>query len=207
MTKEDFLKTFPNLTPTEVTAIDAVMTKYFTTVVTQVEITPAEVKAVEKAIEPAVVVTPEPKEEKMPTGKLTVTKQEDGSANFELEIPIFKLNDEDHEVAGVVYEPDVLDAQGDSANADEIRKAAHKFLEDSRTIGLMHKEDAGPRAKLVESYIVPGDMRYGNQIVKKGSWVIVVKIADEELWTSVKSGAITGFSMGGTARDGGPAKH
>lgn len=146
------------------------------------------------------------KDEAMPVGKLvTVTKTEKG-ADFELEIPIFKLNDEDHEVAGVVYEPDVIDAQGDSASSDEIRKAAHKFLEDSRTIGLMHKENAGPRAKLVESYIVPDNMRYGNQIVKKGAWVIVVKITDPELWNSVKSGAITGFSMGGTARDGGPAK-
>ena len=146
------------------------------------------------------------KDEPMPTGKfITVTKTDKG-ADFELEIPIFKLNDDDHEVAGVVYEPDVIDAQGDSANADEIRKAAHKFLEDSRTIGLMHKEDAGPRAKLVESYIVPDNMRYGNQVIKKGSWVIVVKVTDNELWKAIKDGSITGFSMGGTARDGGPAK-
>jgi len=162
-----------------------------------------------KEPDPAPVVKVEDKKEdkveNMPTGKLTLTKTETG-ANFELEIPIFKLNEDDHEVAGVVYEPDVVDAQGDSANADEIRKAAHKFLEDSRTIGLMHKEAAGPRAKLVESYIVPDNMRYGNQVVKKGSWVIVVKVADQELWSMIKSGAITGFSMGGTARDGGPAK-
>jgi len=204
MTKNDFLKEFSKLTPTEIIALTAVMEKHFTVPVPTPEPTP--VAKTEEPVVVAPIVAPEPEVKPVQCGKMAMTKNEDGTANFELEVPIVKLQEDDHEVHGVVYAPDEVDAQGDSASSDEIRRAAHKFLEDSRTIGLMHKEDAGPRAKLVESYIMPENVRFGNQMVKKGTWMMVVKIYDQELWTSVKEGKITGFSMGGTARDGGPAK-
>lgn len=135
------------------------------------------------------------------SGTLTVTKAQDGSVNWELEFPITKLNDEKRLVGGIVYEPDTVDAQGDSASEAEIEKAAHNFLQESRTLGLMHKEEAGPRAKIVESYVAPCNMKINNQNIRKGTWVMVVKVHDNDLWEMVKSGKITGFSMGGRARE------
>lgn len=132
---------------------------------------------------------------------ITITKQSDGSIQWELEFPIIKLDNEKRLVGGIVYEPDTVDAQGDSASSTEIEKAAHNFLQDSRTLGLMHKEEAGPRAKIVESYVAPCNMKMENQTIKKGTWMMVVKVHDNALWDQVKAGKITGFSMGGRARE------
>jgi hypothetical protein len=126
-------------------------------------------------------------------------KKSDKGLEWNLEIPIYKIDGEQRLVGGVVYEPDTVDAQGDSASEQEIQKAAHNFMIDSKTVGIMHKEDAGPRAKIVESYTAPARMQVGNQFVKRGTWIMVVKILDDGLWNMVKNDQITGFSMGGRA--------
>lgn len=132
---------------------------------------------------------------------LTVTKNDAGESRWNLDIKFSKLDDDKRLVCGIVYEPDVVDTQGDSASPAEIEKAAHNFMLESATIGIMHKEDAKDRAGIVESFIAPMNMRLGNQMIRKGSWVIIVKVRDDELWKDIKSGKITGFSMAGRAKN------
>lgn len=109
---------------------------------------------------------------------------------------IAKVDAEKRLVYGIVLEPDTVDSQGDVVPADEIERAAHNFMQRSRLIGLQHKR-AAP-AVPVESYIVQSDHEIGGERVRKGTWVMVVKVLDEELWKQVKAGEITGFSIGGT---------
>lgn len=137
-------------------------------------------------------------EAKKNISKLSVTKDDQG-AIWQLDFEIIKLDDEQRLVGGIVYEPDVVDSQGDSASAQEIEKAAHGFMMESRVIGVMHKEAAGKRVDIVESYIVREPHRIGNQLLKRGTWMLVVKVHDDALWEGVKSGKLTGFSMGGRA--------
>lgn len=139
------------------------------------------------------------KSEPAATGKLSVTKNDNGLASFNIEIPIEKFSDEGI-LIGVVYEPDVVDAQGDYATADEIEKACGRYNVDSKTLGIMHSEDAGDRATILESYIAPADFKIGGKLVRKGSWVMKIKVNDKELWKQVKDGKITGLSMAGRAR-------
>lgn len=135
-----------------------------------------------------------------PASKFTVTKDKEGNgASWKAEFDFIKLDDEKRLVGGIVYEPDVVDSQGDSASAGEIEKAAHGFMIESRVIGIMHKEAAGKRVDIVESYIVRAPFQMGNRIIKAGTWFLVVKVNDDELWGNVKSGKLTGFSMGGRA--------
>lgn len=108
---------------------------------------------------------------------------------------IIKADNDKQIVCGIVLEPDSMDAQGDIINADEIEKAAHYFLTKSRTIGDKHKKKAP--AELVESYTAPVNFVLGNQNVKKGTWIISVKINDKKMWQDVKDGKYTGFSVGG----------
>ena len=42
----------------------------------------------------------------------------------------------------------------------------------------------------------------GKKKVKKGSWVLVTRILDEEVWKAVKDGTLTGYSMAGYATIG-----
>jgi hypothetical protein len=111
-------------------------------------------------------------------------------------VPIIKSKGDQQIVYGVVSEPDTIDLQGDRLSREEIEKACHKFMLTSQKIG---KEHEGPaKADIIESYIAPLDFTCGGQTVRKGSWVMAVKIHDPDLWAAVKSGDITGFSIAGS---------
>lgn len=115
-------------------------------------------------------------------------------------IAIAKADKQKQIVYGVILTPDEIDAQEDFMNADDIEAAAHKYLEKSRVIGSRHAKptDAFP----VESYIAPQDLQfdggpYGPQLVKKGAWVLGVKVPDPAEWEKVATGEYQGFSVGG----------
>ncbi|WP_203363077.1 XkdF-like putative serine protease domain-containing protein [Bacillus sp. REN10] len=119
--------------------------------------------------------------------------------DFQKEVKLF-INKEEEEqqlVYGLVYEPDVEDSHGDFMTAAEIEKAAHGFMKDARNIDKQHDFNAGV-GEVVESYIAPADFTIGEQTITKGSWVLVTKASDE-IWEEIKKGAITGYSMAGTA--------
>lgn len=135
------------------------------------------------------------------TAKADRVMKRDGEGNFDMYIPIAKVNAEKRLVTGIVYEPDVVDAQGDSASEEEIEKSAHDFLAKSRKTGLMHKTDVSDKVTVVESWITRNSEIIGNQRVRKGTWLMTMKVADDGIWNDVKSGKYTGFSMSGRAVD------
>lgn len=116
----------------------------------------------------------------------------------EIECEILKSNDEKQIVYGIVLEPNVVDAHGDFISKDEIEKSCHFFMLNSQMIGYQHKKVAP--AKVVESYISPVDFDMGHQMVKKGSWILGVKVLDEDKWNEIKEGKLTGFSIGALGR-------
>lgn len=128
-----------------------------------------------------------------------LTKSQDGQPTFDKEVRILvKADDPQKLVYGVVYEPDAVDTQGDFMVADEIEKAAHMFLSEYRNIDKQHNFEGG-YGDVVESYVAPEDLAIGDQIITKGSWVLVTRATDE-IWEGIQKGEITGYSMGGTAK-------
>jgi hypothetical protein len=101
-------------------------------------------------------------------------------------------------VLGVVYEPGVVDAQGDWADEEVIAEAAHAFLANGGRLRRMHREDI-PRSEavLAESFLAPTDLNLNGLTVRKGAWVVVVRVFGESLRDEILSGRLTGFSMGG----------
>ena len=113
--------------------------------------------------------------------------------------PVDKADDDEHIVYGVVYEPDEEDAQGDMANEIEIRKAAYGFMEKVQSFKVMHKGKK-VKVKVLESYIAPVEFKMALQTIKKGSWVLSVRVLDKKIWKAIKDGDLTGFSMAGYAK-------
>lgn len=114
-------------------------------------------------------------------------------------------NDEQRLVYGVVYEPGVEDAHGDTMTAEEIEKAAHGFMTHYARLegdsGTDHLAKVGRHdITIVESFIAPADFMLGAQRVKKGSWVMAAKVWNDRLWKGVKSGKFTGWSFEGWGR-------
>lgn len=104
-------------------------------------------------------------------------------------------------VTGPVLIPDTVDAQGHTVSAEEIERAAHNFLinyNEATQIAYMHKDFKRPLA-LVESWIAPIDLELNGRSVVKGTWIVTVKVLDDDTWAAVKKGEIQGFSIGGTA--------
>jgi len=103
-------------------------------------------------------------------------------------------------VLGIVLEPEVVDAQGDIYSAEEIRGAAHRFMEEFGGLGLMHRLRVNGDVKVLESYLAPTDFAVGDLTVRKGTWMLAVRVLSDDLWARVQSGDLTGFSIGGSAR-------
>lgn len=108
-------------------------------------------------------------------------------------------NDERY-VLGIVLEPEVVDAQGDIYSVEEIRAAAHRFMEEFGGLGFMHRLRVNGQVKVLESYLAPTDFALGELTVRKGTWLLAVRVLSDELWDRVKNGELTGFSIGGSAR-------
>jgi hypothetical protein len=120
---------------------------------------------------------------------------------FEKQLPIFKSDEKEEEklVYGIVLEPETVDAQNDVYSEDEVKSAAHRFMEEFRHLGIMHKVRLDGRLKILETYIAPQELTIGGTHVKKGTWLLAVRVLDNNLWKAVKEGRLTGFSIGGSA--------
>lgn len=129
--------------------------------------------------------------------KFFLTKSAD-TPNFETTVkPIFKSDDPQQLVYGVVYEPLVKDTHDDFMTAEAIEKAAHGFMENYQNIDKQHDFET-ETGKVVESYVAPVDMEIGETTITKGTWVLVTK-ATNEMWESIQKGEFTGYSLAGTA--------
>lgn len=116
------------------------------------------------------------------------------------QLPIFKAEAKKQIVFCVVLEPEEVDSQDDWMTAEDIEETAHAYLAKSRVVGAGHSQPIN--GVPVESYIAPQDLEfkggpYGDQKVKKGSWVLGIKVHDQNEWKKVETGEYSGFSVGG----------
>jgi len=104
-------------------------------------------------------------------------------------------------VVGVVMLPDLIDNQGDFADADVIERAAHGFMEESGRPALMHKTRLTKReASIVESQIVrSANYSIGGTKVPIGGWVIAMRVYDPATRAALRKGLFRGFSIGADA--------
>jgi hypothetical protein len=112
----------------------------------------------------------------------------------ELTAPFVFKNDEKRIVYGPVLIPDEPDTDDDVVTAEQIETVAHNFVEEYGNIDLMHSlNNVG---KMIESYILPMDLELENDvIVPKGSWMLGVRVTNDDSWQAVKDGKLSGFSI------------
>lgn len=114
------------------------------------------------------------------------------------EIQVLKKDEAKRLIYGIVLRPEVADAHNDIMTPSEIEKSAHDYLMFYGYAGVDHTDEA--MAKIVESYIAPVDLVLNDRVVKKGSWLIAMKVFDDDLWIKVKQGDYNAFSAGGYAK-------
>lgn len=94
----------------------------------------------------------------------------------------------------LVYEPDAVDGQGEYATESDIREAAHGYIK-KRVVKRQHAE-AADGDELVESWTLDRDTWYDNRLIRKGAWLVRVKMGEKSR-KLYKDGKINGASMGG----------
>lgn len=107
-------------------------------------------------------------------------------------------NEELKQATFLVLAPDEVDLHGDIYSADEVRKACHNFNQHCMKANLLHLVETDT-FDIVESYISPVDMVLGEQVIKAGSWMAVLQVHSDVVWSDIKNGSLTGVSIGGRA--------
>lgn len=106
---------------------------------------------------------------------------------------------EERYVLGVVLVPEERDSQGDIYSHEEVRKAAHAYMETAGNLGKQHTELVNGKLKILETYVAPADFVQDEVTVTKGTWMLGIRVVDDDLWSETKKGSFTGFSIGGAA--------
>ena len=82
------------------------------------------------------------------------------------DVHLAKADEDEQIVYGIVLEPDTVDAQADIYSAEEVRQAAHKYMEDHQNAGLMHQKIINDKAKVLESFHAPVTWRRNAKAVR-----------------------------------------
>jgi len=147
------------------------------------------------------------------------SKKSEDEPSEEINVALLKTQDE-HYVLGVVLEPNDgdneapldPDTQKDVYSDQEIKQAAFGFMEKFQNIGHMHRAIVNNKVKILESYLSPVEFWVtrdgetssskvaGAEHVRKGTWLLGLRVIDKDLWGKVKSGELNGLSIGGSAR-------
>lgn len=130
--------------------------------------------------------------------------------------PILKQVEDKRLVMGPLLIPETVDLQNEIVSREEIENAAHNYMtkltfqkdpEFLSKIGLNSRADQGfmhvdfsKKIAVVESYIAPVSFELNKRQVVEGTWMVTVKVFDDEVWNLIKAGKIRGFSIGGEAR-------
>lgn len=117
-----------------------------------------------------------------------------GEIMAELTAPVVLKNTAKRIVLGPVLVPDEPDTDNDVVSKEKIEEVAHLFMERYGNIDLQHTlNNVG---KVIESYILPFDWQINDEyIIPAGSWMMGVKVVDEESWAAVEAGLLNGFSI------------
>lgn len=92
------------------------------------------------------------------------------------------------------YDGLTTDLHGDTYTAEEVEKACHSFNLFCRKANLLHEFETDSYS-FVESYVLPVEAEIEGTLIKKGTWIAVVKAEDDFIWDGIKDGTFNGLSI------------
>jgi len=107
------------------------------------------------------------------------------------------LETEERFAYGEVLIPDWTDAHGHTIGETLVRRTSHNYMAKFQRVGFQHNTDISDKVSILESYIAPVDFELAGSLIRKGTWMMGVRVNDAELWGKIKAGDLTGFSIGG----------
>ncbi|MEE8150629.1 MAG: XkdF-like putative serine protease domain-containing protein [Nitrosomonadaceae bacterium] len=122
--------------------------------------------------------------------------------SMQRKIAVAKMDAPRQIVIGALYipfdenNPETVDTHGHACTKEEIQNSQIEFMRNRHlgNVDLQHNFEKG-YGFVVESYIA----KDGDPDFIPGTWVVGVKITDDDVWAQVEKGEITGFSLAGSA--------
>ena len=125
----------------------------------------------------------------------------------------FNINEEKRTLIGAAMIPDKFIYRVDKSldnkyeyeivfTKEEIKEISKKFINEEKKFNLLHNNDLVADVELMESWIVEDTDNdkinfYGLKDIPVGSWIIMTKVNNDELWQLVKDRKFNGFSVEG----------
>ena len=132
---------------------------------------------------------------------------------------ILRLNEDEHVVEMIILEPNIEDLQHHVVSQSEIELGKEIWERSSGVIGLQHRNREGDlfelgnfdpfdecwqygyqdSFELLSSVITSQDTIINNQRVKEGSWLLSLRVLDDNIWEKIQNEELTGASVGALA--------
>lgn len=93
--------------------------------------------------------------------------------------PISKSDEEERIVRAVILAPD------DEMSEGQVRAACYSYMENK--VNKIKERNNGVR--VLENMLTPAPMKINGQELKKSTWIMTLKILDDEIWKDFQSGA------------------
>jgi len=141
--------------------------------------------------------------------QISTVYKADGDAEEKVSLNTLIKGDmsEQGELLAVVYAPDYVDSQGDSASAQVIKEMAYGYSQNGGGIDIRHDEQKLSKDDIfvAQSFIIQkNDPRFedtkdydGNSVDVSGGWGVIIKVNSETLRKSYRDEQWQGISMGG----------
>lgn len=147
-----------------------------------------------------VTVTKKQKQKSKP-----IIESDEGNKGVTFSVPIIKvMEDGDQRIAfGPVLIPldeDEGDGQKETYDEEAVEFACHYWMESWQVMTEMHTEELEDKQfSILECYIAPVEFELNGHTIKKGTWLLMVRIVDDDIWQKIKDGELNAFSIGGVA--------
>ena len=98
-----------------------------------------------------------------------------------------------HYVCGEVYAPLILDTQGETMTAEDVRELGYEFMRRGMTTALDKEHDLEfmSGVVVVESFIARENDPQG---FTPGAWVLTSEIKNDEIWQKIVAGELNAYS-------------
>lgn len=138
-------------------------------------------------------------EKKLAREIVAAIKDEEKEETFSLAGPIAIKNDEKRIVTAPVLVPGEPDSDGETVTKEQVETSALEWMEKYKLVDKKHSFNSA--AIPVESWLTRKEETFGDIIVPEGTWMLSVKVTDNEMWNGVIAGKYKGFSITAVRRD------
>lgn len=109
----------------------------------------------------------------------------------EINVAISKTDAQQQTATGLIFQPLVIDAQGDFMTAAEIQAASQRFMKSGRTRNI----DVNHSGVAVDAFVAESMIAKDGDDFPVGSWVTTIKIEDPQIWKAVRDKKLRGLSL------------